>query len=738
MNANRKIKGFVFTLDAVFALVVAAIGTSILLYVDFTGVGAYGIAAGQAPAILQTLLRTSLTSASSGSVFANYLSASAYAAVFPWRQAAHDGSLSSGTGYSLQSPYLLYTFSVPPGQLVLPAASADSGVVAIAAANILYVINATTGVQQFSFGAGTGTPSNIVSSTAIYRNVVYYANVNNVIRGISISNGSLKWSFNASNSITTPIEVLNNYISFGTSNGFYLLNPVSGALVSFAPLGLQAQMPTYEYGEYIIPTASQTKQNYLYSYSLFGGTLASVWNAPLTSNSGSNSVITTNPSSINNTVAVGSGNYLYIFSLGGSKVYSSNDLHSRALGIGGYGNNYYVQTVNGLYSFTTTGNSVFANNTVVNSQNSIPSIGLSTVYASINANMVVAYNWTTASYIFNISMPSNYIYSSYSNPTLAYGNMYVPSGNTLYAFGTYKPQPGDSLLQAIAGMYLNGQGGYAGLLLQSIYNSSNIGIFINSTQRGSAYAPSLSVATFNSIAKSYIRQSTGWHWMSNSKQNFSMSLWLNTTSSNEIVLQEMPTGTSFIEIANDIAYARVGGMSCVRLGSISLNKWTNIAFAYSGNSNTLTGYINGIATNSMSMASNRVVSSNSYVYYLLGAAGTSSCGSGGGSYNGMMLDYQAYNTTLGAQQVSSLYSAGAFAQPIGNAGEVLWMPLVGNPNDYSGGFDFGIPYSMNYGAGGYMPQSLLNSYQVNKASVPMFLNVNGTYRQYSVSVVEWR
>jgi hypothetical protein len=335
-------------------------------------------------------------------------------------------------------------------------------------------------------------------------------------------------------------------------------------------------------------------------------------------------------------------------------------------------------------------------------------------------------------------VPSNYLYSSYSNPALAYGNMYVPSGNTLYAFGTYKPQPGDNLLQTIAGMYLNGQGGYADLLLQSIYNSTNFGIFINSTQIGSTYAPDLSAATFNSIAKSYIRQSTGWYWMSNSGQNFSMSVWLNTTSNNEMVLQEMPTSTSFIEIANDIAYARVGGMSCVRLGSISLNKWTNIAFAYNGSSNTLTGYINGVVANSLSMSSNRVVTPNTYVYYLLGAGGTSSCGSGGGSYNGMMLDYQAYNTTLGAQQVGSLYSAGAFGQPIGGAGAVLWMPLVGNPNDYSGRFDFGIPYSMKYGAGGYIPPSLLNSYQVNKASVPMFLNVNGTYRQYSVSVVEWR
>ena len=270
-----------------------------------------------------------------------------------------------------------------------------------------------------------------------------------------------------------------------------------------------------------------------------------------------------------------------------------------------------------MCAFTTSGNTVFVNNTISNAQNSIPSVGLSTVYTSINANAIVAYNASSGSDIFNISLPSNYIYSSYSNPALAYGNMYVPGGNTLYAFGTYKPQINDNLLQSVAAMYLNGQGGYADLLLQSIYNSSNIGIFINSTPHNSIYAPDLSVATFNSIAKSYIRQSRGWYWMSNSMQNFSMSIWLNTTSGNEIVLQEMPTATSFVEIAKGVAYARVGGMGCVRLGSVPASKWTNIAFAYNGSNNTLTGYLNGIATNSMT--ANRFVTPNSYVYYLLGA-----------------------------------------------------------------------------------------------------------------------
>jgi hypothetical protein len=359
---------------------------------------------------------------------------------------------------------------------------------------------------------------------------------------------------------------------------------------------MQAQAPIYIDGEYIISTTSPTKQNYLYSNVLVGNSLVGTWNVPLTLNVHSNSLLTTNPISLNNTVAVGSGNYFYILTPGGNTIYQSGDLLSRVLGIAGYGNSYYVQTATTIYSFSTAGKAIFTNNTITDTQNSIPSVGLSSVYTLINGNTFVGYNASTNAYIFNISLPSNYIYGSYSNLALAYGNIYVPSGNVLYTFGTYKPKPNDNILQTLAGMYLSGQGGYANLVLQSLYNSSNLGIFINNT-----YAPDLSVATFNSATKSYIQQSTGWYWMSNSLQNFSMSVWVNTSSTSGIVVEELPTSTSLIEIANGVAYARVGGMSCVRLGSVPLKKWTDIAFAYNGSSNTLTGYLNGALANTISM-----------------------------------------------------------------------------------------------------------------------------------------
>ena len=208
MKSQKNMKGFIFTLDAVFALVIAAIGTSILLYVNFTGIGVYGISASQAPAILQTMLKTNIASASSGSLYASYLASSAYGSTYPWRQLAHDGALSSSTGYSLQSPYLLYTFNAPSGQLILPAVAVDDGAVALAAASTIYILNSTSGKQQFSFSVGTGASANIVSSPAIYDGMVYYANKNNVVRGVNIYNGTLQWSFNASNSITTPMEIL--------------------------------------------------------------------------------------------------------------------------------------------------------------------------------------------------------------------------------------------------------------------------------------------------------------------------------------------------------------------------------------------------------------------------------------------------------------------------------------------------------------------------------------------------
>jgi hypothetical protein len=340
--------------------------------------------------------------------------------------------------------------------------------------------------------------------------------------------------------------------------------------------------------------------------------------------------------------------------------------------------------------------------------------------------------------LWNISLQGNYL-PGYSSVALAYGNAYVPDGNVLYVFGAYKPQLNDNMLQALASMYLNGQGGYADYLLGSMYNSSNAGIFINGT-----YAPDLSVASFNSLAGSYIEQSGGYAWMNNAVDPFSISLWVNPSIGNGVIVDELGqkstnTGThgSLIELYNGNVYARESGsQTCLNLGAVPINSWSSITVTFNGN-NIFLGYINGVLT-ANTVSTRTVPGGSSLMYYPLGSADSTNCGSGA-AFSGSMLDYQIYSTALSAQQIRQMYLGGALALPINSQKLKLWLPLDGNPSDFSGYFNNGMQYGgVSYAYSNYRPPRFLNSYQTSRASVPLVLTANGLSRLYNVSVVTWR
>ncbi len=717
-------KGFIFTLDAVFALIIAAIGTSVLLYVDFTGAGSYSIASSQAYTAMQSMLQTTVAGASGGSLYINYLLASSYGSTFSWQQLGHDAALSSGTGYSLQAPFLLYTFTTPNMANVLPAVVVNSGFAAVTAHNTVYLINATTG----NLIRISATSTKIVGAPAIYMNMLFYANSTNTVRGVNLYNTSIQWKFNAVNSVTTPMEIENNYLAFGTSNGFYLLNPISGNQVAFAGTGAPVQAPVYLDGEYIVSTNPKSGNGALYSYSLNGGSFTNIWNSIL-------GTPTTQPSSINNTVAVGSGGYLYVFSPSGKQQFPKINLASKVLGIGSYGSSYYVQTLSELYVFSDTGKELFNSITTTDAQNSIPSVGgASSVYELINGNSFVGYNISLNS-SFDINLQSNYEYVNYSNIALAYGNAYVPNGNTVYVFGTYKPQPNDNILQTLASMYLNNQGDYSNFVLGSLYDSNTTGIFINDT-----YAPDLSVATFNAASSSYIEQTGGFSWINNAMAQYTISIWVDPASGNGVMVDELgqrQPGTAWhnssIELVDGYAFMRLSG-SCANIGRVNTSSWSNIVVTYNGS--TEKGYINGaLSANSINKI-RKVPGQGALMYYPIGVGDSNNCGSGA-YFSGSMLNYQIYNVTLSSKEVSEIYNQGAFSNPVNQQDIGLWLPLLGNSNDFSGAFDFGIPYNIKYAETSYLPAGFLNAYQVSEASVPLFLDVNGTNMEYNVSVVTW-
>ena len=407
----------------------------------------------------------------------------------------------------------------------------------------IYILNATTGKLNAAFTPKSGT--SMAEPPTIFKNIFFYANVSNGISAVSMSSGTPvpTWNFTSGNAITTPLALENNYLAFGTTSGFYLLNPINGAIVAYGATNAPTKIPIYVNGEYIAATNSLSGQNYVYSYVSTPGAFTNVWNSMIAGSS------TTNPVAMNNTVGVGGGSTFYIFSLAGNQIAKST-LPTSVVGAAASKNIYYVQTTTGIYLLNASANTIFSYPTATDNQNSTPSYSSSQLYTLINGNLFQGYSTTNYKTLWSITMPSTSFLRSYSNIALAYGNIYVPNGNTLYVFGTYKPQPTQNILQIIANMYLSNQSDYSNILLSNFYNLSNTGIFINST-----YAPDLSVATFNMVTNSYVQQANGFPWIDNSLQNFTIDVWVDPFSGNGVIVDEVGKGAplwhnSSIELVN--------------------------------------------------------------------------------------------------------------------------------------------------------------------------------------------
>jgi hypothetical protein len=718
MMQKGNLKGFIFTLDAIFSLVVSAVGISILLYANFANPGSFSAPGTQAYGTLQNMLQTSISSLSRGSQYLGALTQYSNISSANWPQYGHDSALSSSAPFSLAGPYLLYTYNLPSN--MLPGIAINGKFAYIASGSKIYVINATNGKPFESFPAAN--PSTIVSDPAFYRNMVFYANSTGFVNAVNVQNSITGWNLSAGGAVTTPLEIENNYLVFGTTNGFYLINPLNGSMIAYASLAYNgiynpSETPAYGGGEYVVSTSSSSRLNYLSSYALEGSGLVQVWNAPLTASK------TTSPVLLNGTIAVGSGSYLYIFSAGGNQITNTN-LGAQVIGVSGSGNNYYAQTSNAIYRYSIAGGSLTSEFTQPIAVNSTPTSTQSVIYVSSGNNIFEGYSPNLQKILWNMSLLSNYS-SSGSSIELAYGNAYVTAGNTLYAFGTYKPQPNDNLLQALSSMYLNRQGAYASILLSNLYNSTT-GIYINNT-----YAPDLSMAYFNGY-NSYI--STGTKGLPIGNATRSMFAWVYVTGSGDYVIQSYGTqaATELSLLRDDHGNLYFAGYQDDYESQLVVpqNSWNFVGYTYNG-SESVTLYLNGQSqTELISSKLNTILPGSGSVV----GEGLS----GIGYFQGSIADVQIYNSVLTQQQISQIYQNGAFEPPPSTGNLTIWLPLDGNANDYSGNFNNGIPYKVSYAIGSYQPPRLADAYQISKASTPLVLNNNGTLQSYNVSVVIWR
>jgi hypothetical protein len=203
---------------------------------------------------------------------------------------------------------------------------------------------------------------------------------------------------------------------------------------------------------------------------------------------------------------------------------------------------------------------------------------------------------------------------------------------------------------------------------------------------------------------SYIIQNNGFGFMNNAIQPATISIWVNPSSPNGDIVDELGQSSintnwhdTWIDLVNGNVNIRVWGLGCVNLGPIPLNSWSNIvmSLSYNGVSLNYSGYINGVYKGS-GTGSRSTPGGTSLMYYPLGSSDYTNCGDGGAYFQGEMANYQFYNTTLSRQQIYSIYKNGLAGAPIDLQNLVLWYPLLGNANDYSGNGNNATAYNIYY------------------------------------------
>jgi hypothetical protein len=221
------------------------------------------------------------------------------------------------------------------------------------------------------------------------------------------------------------------------------------------------------------------------------------------------------------------------------------------------------------------------------------------------------------------------------------------------------------------------------------------------------------VAGFN--GNSYVEQSDGFSFINNANQNVTISIWVNPSSPNGDIVDELGQSSidtdwhdTWIDLVNGNVQIRVWDLSCVDLGSIPLNSWSNIVMilTYNGVALNYSGYINGVYRGSGS-GSRSVPGGSSIMYYPLGPSDFTNCGDGSAAFSGEMANYQFYNTSLSKQSIYEIYQEGIGGSPINLQNLVGWWPLNGNGNDYSGNNNDGtaakVIYTSNWESGYTQP-----------------------------------
>ncbi len=720
-------KGIVFTMDAIFALVITVVGVSVLLFFQYYAQTPYNLHYSNAQTIFSNLASTTVASVQNSSFIAKAL-------VNQYAGANETSPLFLGSAYAQGSnpigplyPTISYVFK--PGNTITTSVVAAYGNIYFAANSMLYAVNATTNATVWS----TNTRSNVASTPALASGMIFYANATN-LTAANADNGNILWSTNSISSVTvsSPLLVYNNQVIFGggdnwvhayyaTNGTAYWSNYTGSIPVSMAIAGGNLAVKTSTNNIFVIVfTGGGAKQVANNAYAIGNSPTGVAGSEGSTFYLGTGS--SANATYTNGTVASG-------FPVGTG---------STVTGAALYGNYIVYQTSAGVAALSSSGTSYWSV--------AVPSYfgsSITNATPAVSGSMVYTL-WSNGLAGENLSTGTIYWFANTSGVTLrprmtlAYGRLYVETSNKIVAYGACDSPPGSTLLGAVAAMYLNGQSGCGKALLNSIYPASNYTFFAGPPSTNTVLA-----ADFNGTT-AYVETGTrGFATISNSR---TLVAWVNVSSySNGGCGQEMATGYGPTIGGGVGQYSGLGlnanglvsfaGNSDDYVSSLTApkNTWTFIAAAYQKDTSNVTVYMNGQKATGL-LSGNVLDTPTSGLASYIGAWPDGGC-----KFTGQIADVQVYASTLATSQVAQLYREGISGPPVSGAGLAGWWPLSGDTNDY-GNYNTGFPVGgLGFVRTAYTSQALSNAYQISKASafLPVVNYTTGASNTVAVGVYSW-
>jgi len=766
-------KGFVLTLDALFALLVVGTGVSILLYFSYSVPSPYYVQYSSSSSATVSLA-TSKFSGITNIPLVSDINKQSYAYNQSWNMGQNNPQNDAGNAGGPPALTLENDINVSM-PINTGSITAGYGNVYFGAGNVLYAYNVTDGQLVWEDSAPyypdvLSTP--FVNVTLLYQNMLIYMTTANIV-AVNPINGSTIWSqpIPYQGVITyecAPAPPTCGEVEPDGDEGNLLLYPINGRVVAAvtdaAPSPYLSQLYSFYPGNGTIASIQPLQANSLQYMAITAGQIADVYYNPAVTPSSWLSLLTqlinstyqggqiwsvscsseliNGFSAYANVIAYGCGSNADINRIDSKTVSSYSVGSSKDItGVSIFNGRIVFQSTQEIDMFNISGYHLWSFSVPKASygsaiNNATPALSSKNVYTLWNGGYLLVNNLSTSNLGQAIPLP----YPGRINPymAVAYGRLFVSQGTNLMEFGTCSARPNDSVLAALATMYWNGQGSCAAYLLSTIAPSLNYTIALDGQfPESAAQFNGATSAVYIPNTKPLILTSQG-----------SIVAWVNEGFSVPVygtIVSKGNGGSDGYKLTlNDHSghgpQFTLGGDAVTFGTALSENTWYMVTATWSGTGANNAKVCVDAKCQSYTIPGGDIPTAGDGDPLYMGLANGDEY-----AFNGMMANVQIYNTSLSQLQINHLYTTGVNAQPLSFSNLAAWFPLQGDANSYAGTYIAGFPINLQYNQILYnlfpsaMP-SLQNTYSITGQSVPLqlFNYSTDSYSLYNVGVYTWK